>query len=486
MASIARAWPPALSALLLSLAFPPVGISEFALLALIPWFFSLSQEGTRGARSGWVFGVLFMGFRFIFMISFVERWTGSLALALIPWVLCIALSAPWFALFGGLAARAFRDGKPWLVPLLWAGIEVARSYFPVLAFPFALLANPLSTAPHLIGLARFGTVFLVSAWVCLPAVAVAATVRARNHGPAMRYGGAFVVLLLVGLLWPRPGQRPPIRVAIGQIGVDQAYTAKDVLRTKLMAATQRAAKRAKADQADILFLPEGITTSLGTPSGPPPWGDGIEIAAVYGAQRQDNQAHQSALAYDRGKYSYADKVRLVIFGEFVPLRDQLKFLQSFNLPSGDLAPGEKLGQLSVGNLTVGPLLCFEGQFPDLAIRQAQAGSNLVSILSIDDWYQGSFVMTELYQVAAFRAVESGTPVIRVGSLGISGAFAATGEELIRLTPGEDETRLIEVRPGDGRTAFVGIFVFPAFALLSVPVWIIYGKIRRSSSSSSTS
>ncbi len=83
------------------------------------------------------------------VISLVQKWTGSFGLSLVPWVLCGFLGAFYFAFIGVLVRGAFLRGYVWAIPLVWAGVEIGRSFIPGLAFPWFLLSTPLARYPAL-------------------------------------------------------------------------------------------------------------------------------------------------------------------------------------------------------------------------------------------------------------------------------------------------------------------------------------------------
>ncbi len=70
-------------------------------------------------------------------------------------------------------------------------------------------------------------------------------------------------------------------------------------------------------------------------------------------------------------------------------------------------------------------ICFEGDFPEF-IRQAGQGRADLLIVPANDW-RG---IKELHlEMAAFRAIENGTPLIRAAASGMSGAFDPWGRVL---------------------------------------------------------
>jgi apolipoprotein N-acyltransferase len=159
-----------------------------------------------------------------------------------------------------------------------------------------------------------------------------------------------------------------------------------------------------------------------------------DLPVIFGGKRGTGPIYQTAFAYD-GAWSYADKTRLVIFGEYVPFRN-LPLIGSFNLAPVDIQPGSEVKALQVGTLRVGPLICFEALFPDLARKQKANGAQILAVMSVDDWYFGTGALEVLKAGTLFRAVETGLPVVRAGGLGYSLIADARGSVLHEARLGE--------------------------------------------------
>lgn len=482
--NLRRAWPPALSALATVLAFPPFGFWPLVFVALAPWLWSLGLPGARGFRSGFAYGVVFSAFQLAWLGGFVGKWTQSPALGLIPWVLGTLIYATYFGLFGWIAVGCFRMKWSWAIPLVWAGTEALRSYIPSLAFPWGLLATPLAYRPALIGLAAYGWVFLVSGWAVLPNIALARLAR----GDGMRRSVDGFVLFVLGLAisvvhYFAPLESEAFRVTLAQPGYDLAFGDPERKGPALRDAVARAFEEGKRAQSGLVVLPEGV--ARGGPRMPPdaPFDPNGGIPILFGGQRISGQHYQTAYGFD-GRWSFVDKTRLVIFGEFVPCRGYLPFLDAFNLPGGDLVPGDKVGTLDLAGVRIGPSLCFEGLFPDIAYRQTRDGAQLIAIQAIDDWYVGSIAPEQLAMAAPFRAVETNRPVVRVASLGWSVAYDARGNELARLPFGSDAAKTVAVRLGEGDPSRIPpLFVMAALlSLVVVPIanWLKFRRGRKSS------
>ncbi len=143
-----------------------------------------------------------------------------------------------------------------------------------------------------------------------------------------------------------------------------------------------------------------------------------------------------------GRY---DKLHLVPFGEYIPLRDELPFVASLS-PYGaydyTLTPGVSQTRLplTVGGRTYhfGVLICYEGADAPLArelVRPA-AGEPVDFLVntSNDGWFMGSAEHAQHLAVSRFRAVECRRPLLRAVNGGISAVIDGCGRVVALPAP----------------------------------------------------
>jgi len=466
MASLVRAWPALLSAALMFAAFPPFNLSLLVFVALAPWFVSLRKTTGWGAfRSGYIFGFVFLAFAMSWLQPLAFRWTGVTALSLVPAILAPLIGGFYFSLLAWLIRYCWLRNWPWMIPVVWSGIEVFRSYCPGLAFPWGLLGTPLWSFPALIQLAWFGTIYLVSGWLAVSNVFVAQLLAGEKFLVVRYYVIAFAFLTFLSI--SRFSNKPigaKTAITVGQLGLDLAFGDKEETQRKLGPTVEQLHAAAGLQGSQLLVLPEGLLR--GNTGFPPrvPFSVQGGPPMLFGGQRGAGPTYQSAFAYD-GAWKYADKTRLVVFGEYVPGRDYMPFLTEFKLPTGDLTPGEKVSSVEVGGIRVGPLLCFEGLFPDVAIAQARNDVQLLAIMSLDDWYFGTSAPEQLMTAAVFRAVETGVPVVRAAPLGYSMACQANGEVVAMAPLGKTVPLRVELTLPAHPDAFGGVSVY----MIAAPV-----------------
>jgi apolipoprotein N-acyltransferase len=137
-----------------------------------------------------------------------------------------------------------------------------------------------------------------------------------------------------------------------------------------------------------------------------------------------------------------DKMHLVPFGEYVPFRETLPWMQTFTPYKWDYScrPGESFTRfpLKAGDrtFTFGCLICYEDSDPYLA-RQYAGDDRPVDFLvnmSNDGWFNGTEEHEQHLAICRFRAVEARRSVVRAVNMGISAVIDPSGR--VVALPGE--------------------------------------------------
>ena len=142
-----------------------------------------------------------------------------------------------------------------------------------------------------------------------------------------------------------------------------------------------------------------------------------------------SQPLNSAFLFDhqggvRGVY---DKQHLVPFGEYVPYRSWLPFLDIIAGPA-DFVVGPQNRPLSVPGVgQVQMLICYEVIFAGRVIDRQNRPDVMVNVTN-DAWFGATIgPWQHLYQ-AQMRAVEEGVPLLRAANTGISAVFDGFGRQ----------------------------------------------------------
>jgi apolipoprotein N-acyltransferase len=121
-----------------------------------------------------------------------------------------------------------------------------------------------------------------------------------------------------------------------------------------------------------------------------------------------------------------DKIHLVPFGEYVPLKSLLFFVQKMATGIGDFSPGQAFTVFEAPAGRFGVLICFEAIFPDQVRRYVLAGADFLVNITNDAWFGDSSAPYQHLSMAALRAVENGVILVRAANTGISALVTPTG------------------------------------------------------------
>jgi len=138
-----------------------------------------------------------------------------------------------------------------------------------------------------------------------------------------------------------------------------------------------------------------------------------------------------------------DKIRLLPFGEYVPLPRWLPLTWLLTGIVGEFTSGDKYPLMPLGNLDApraGVFICIESAFPGVARTFAKEGADVLVNISNDGYLGRTPVMRQHLANVVFRAVETGRPVLRVTNTGISALVTTRGEVLDATVGFEPATR----------------------------------------------
>ncbi|MGZ9100502.1 MAG: apolipoprotein N-acyltransferase, partial [Brevundimonas sp.] len=135
-----------------------------------------------------------------------------------------------------------------------------------------------------------------------------------------------------------------------------------------------------------------------------------------------------------------DKYRLVPFGEYLPAGGLLGALgvRSLTHMPTDFSPGPRPAPIDIpGAPRAQPLICYESLYPGFTPGAAGRPGWIVNI-SNDAWFGRSSGPLQHLNLASYRAIETGLPVVRSTPTGVSAMIDPWGRVVgdQRLEPGE--------------------------------------------------
>ena len=442
-----------LSGILLALSFPRYGHPLFGWIALTPLIVALFDRGPaeaghpiasfrrdRAFLLGLVAGVGYFGGTVYWTGSVVTEFgglswpVGVVVAALL--VLYLSLFPALFALMLGWLGTKFGRRAIVLAPAVWVFTELGRTYFWS-GFPWVLLGYSQTTVLPVAQLASVVGVYGMSALVAAVSAATAYFAIVRSLRSAIPL---VTVVVGVGLVawWGNHRladdalvtQGSPLRVALIQGNIPQDEKWDDAKAGHILE-TYLSMTRAAAQQgAQLVIWPESST--------PFPFQDdliggerirslvretGIELLLGSDQVNHKTKEYYNAaflVKRDGQVAGVYQKMHLVPFGEFVPLRRLLFFVGPLVETAGAFTPGADMVILPTAHGPISTAICYEIVFPGLVRGSVLRGSELLTTITNDAWYGHSSAPYQHFLQASMRAIEQGRYLARAANTGISG------------------------------------------------------------------
>lgn len=443
------------SGLLYAWAFPNVGLGWLIFLAPVPLFIALAKASR--AREAFLLGWVSQTTAWLLMVPWVVRVMshyGGLPYAT-GVAIFIAMSlylGLYGALFGWIAYRIAPvvHFRRWLLlPVAWASVEYLRTYL-FSGFPWSLAAAAIIDYTPLVVIDRFAGPYFLPVLIFLPATLIAWLFAARPARAHAAFVGAAVIAIC--FIWAGTGYtaskiigRPPAEsriAALLQPNISQEMRWNDenlmAIFDRMMTMTNEAASRG----ASLIVWPES-TVPLSY-SRTDFYRRAIEAISlehstdiILGSVAEDSTQRtkmwNAAFLVSNGKtIGHYDKIRLVPFGEYVPLRKMLFFAQKLVHAVGEFEFGAKDTPLP-GRVRYGLAICYEIVFPQIARQQVIHGAEVLVTITNDAWYDGTSAPRQHLNQARLRAVETDRYMLRAATTGIS-AFIDPAGRIVSEVP----------------------------------------------------
>jgi len=432
-----------------------------------------------GAWRGWIAGTagslpLYYWIAYTVAVEGKLGWIpGAIAALLVS-----AYLGAYFSVAGALARRLterFGERGLWAFPLVWVGLEVARTYL-LSGFPWMLLGYAVSGSPLLRQAADLAGVPGLSFLLALSGVSVYLAVlslserawgegllRALPSAAAVLFLSAYGAASLAGWVGGQP-PGPPLTVAIAQGSIDQSVKWDPGNQANTLAIYELLTLEARDAGAQVVVWPEtaapffygweamlsrrldGAAARAGVPLiFGAPWYDPAEGGKYY-----NSVFHMDARGVVAGRY---DKRHLVPFGEYIPLRSVLFFLSKLTAGAGDFTAGTRPILFTLAGGKVAASVCYEAVFPGILRGDVVAGAGWLVNVTNDAWFGDTVAPRQHLAMARLRCVELRRPMVRAANSGISAVIDARGDVVASLGLFRRGIVVSGVRPGSGLTPY---------------------------------
>lgn len=133
---------------------------------------------------------------------------------------------------------------------------------------------------------------------------------------------------------------------------------------------------------------------------------------------------------DKNVIDSYEKMHLVPFGEYLPLRTMLtKYIKRFELIPQDFIAGDTPNNININSAVISPIICFEIAWNDSLFEQIKNGGNLISVHTNNATYAFSNQLEQQFMMTRIRAMETGRDVVVTATTGVSAHINRYGDVL---------------------------------------------------------
>jgi len=492
--------------MLLILSFPKFGEGFFAWGALLPLLYALkdARRLTEAFSYGFITGLI-CHIGVIYWIAYVVVHYGNLPY--LAGTFAMLLLAAYMSLYVAVFASGivyFRQKNiPAIItaPALWTVLEYAKSHI-FTGFPWENLAYSQYTYLPIVQIADITGIYGITFALIMINVIIYDVLLIGEHKKKWVIGEAItgcviiIVICTYGVLKIQNvryslNNADPVDVSIIQGNIDQDIKWNPQFQKETINAYKNLSLSKAISGSKLIVWPEtatpfyfqemtdmqGVVIDVAKKSGS--WllfGSPSYLKDKKGISLMNSAFLLSPDGNVRGRY---DKVHLVPYGEYVPLRQLFPFISKLAAGVGDFSSGKGFYPLSMDRHKIGVLICYEGIFPEISRSYKKMDAELLINITNDAWFGRSSAPYQHLSMTTFRAVENRVYIVRAANTGISAVIDPTGK-ITKRTKLFEETSLREtVKYMNDRTLYMlygDAFVY--FCMLLLCGCILITTIRR--------
>lgn len=445
----------ALSGAIMVMAFPGFNMGFLAFIAMVPLFFALD-----GRKAPEAFLLSYLAGLVFFLGT-----TWWLVHVTLPGAIVLAFYlAIYFGVFGALASiglcpsenlssRVLSYIALFYLPAAWVTCEWLRAHI-FSGFGWVILGYSQSSSLPLIQIADITGVYGVSFIIVMMNIAIFLTLKGQQEKESVIELSIVIAIVVVfcclayGFIRINnifTGDKISVGVVQGNIPQDEKWD--DKFRNRIMDRYETLTRKLAGDKPDLIIWPE--TSVPGFVESEADLLERMKKLVVeakepilVGTLRDDRKLkdvyyNSASLFMPDGSISATyDKMHLVPFGEYIPLKEVFSFVEKISRARiGDVSKGKENTVFSfvvkrsggdkdvlirsTKNVRFSCLICFEDMFPELARDFVARGASFLVNITNDAWYKKSPAAWQHAQGSIFRAVENRVPVVRATNTGVS-------------------------------------------------------------------
>jgi apolipoprotein N-acyltransferase len=496
-----------ISGILLILSFPLFNFYPLAWFALVPLFLAIHDKHSRssfylGLLAGFIY---FLGS--IYWVYHSMYFYGGVPL--IFSILFLILLSLYLALYVGIFSMLFNflskhSAIPALIiaPVLWVTLEYLRTY-ALTGFPWSILGYSQYKFLTMIQVADitgvYGISFLVAALNgAIYDVTVSWPRKSDDMSSFARWTRAlsiviFILVIIVSFLYgigklKEDEKGGGIKVSVLQGNIEQDKKWDSRFQREVIDTYKKLTIKALLSDPDIIVWPESAlpfvfgydkTLTEEIISFQKKLNTYLLFGSVVVKDSQTNKpqlSNSAILLSPKGNVvSIYDKIHLVPYGEYVPLRELFPFIEKLVVAVGDFIHGEEATVMKTPFAKIGNLICYEIFFPGLVRKFVDTGANVLVTITNDAWFGRTAAPYQHFSMAVFRAIENRVPVARAANTGISGFIDSKGRIINSSDIFVEDTLTEDISIGDKKSFYTQYGDLFAYFCIIISILLMISK-----------
>ncbi|MGM0417947.1 MAG: apolipoprotein N-acyltransferase [Thermodesulfobacteriota bacterium] len=497
-----------ISVLLFTISFAGYGYSFLIWFALVPFLMAVSAYETKRFKKGIAFGAVLHTASLIWLAQTISSYGG---LPYLSSVAAIVLLGLYLGIYTGIFALLLPDTekKPvislFLIPAVWTGLDFTVSFL-FSGFPWVFAGYTQYKNLDLIQLGSVTGIYGITYYIILINTAlfllINSFLKTKKILTKQNLYIAVAIFIVSGVIFTygnfsikktqnliKKAEHSSILILQPNI-LPESKNSGSIKKT-LKEHTSLSKKF--SGEYDFALWPE---TSLPYPV----FSDknllnkiknhaqtnGNQIIGLLSVKKDHKNNYtlknRSVLFTKNGNFDhFYDKIHLVPFGEYIPLKKYFPFFEKFIVPSGEFNPGKENNFIKHNKLKAGIKICFEIIFPDLVRKQVKQGSNIIINMTNDAWFGKTPGPYQHLAISVLRAAENKRSVARAANTGISAHILPTGEIKEKTSIFEKKSVLNSLPLLEEKTFYTkygDFFAYICFAVLLLQGFFFYRKLKK--------
>ncbi len=370
-------------------------------------------------------------------------------------------------------------------PVIWVSVEIIKSYL-FTGFPWLIVGTSLASTSISGWIPILGTygASILAVMISGSLVLIIKNNRKTYLTPALILAVIiFSSFTLHKINWTKEIDTIQVSIYQPNLTLKEKWSPEGVRQTMGMIKSSVS----DAQEGEFIFFPE--TAIIFDKEDMDTWISDIEIEAklkdislISGIIARNKENPGLIERYNRiegfgAAKGYYDKIHLVPFGEYVPLRSYLdRILDILDIKLINTLHGESFNLIKAQNIAISPSICYEIAFSNL-VRKTAKKSHLLVTISNDTWFGESIGPEQHLEIAQSRAQEHQKSLIRSTNSGISAIIDRKGNIVNRQGFFEEKQIRDKVYIYEGNTPFsiVGNFLIYGYIILIYMYLFIYKR-----------